>query len=91
VRSASIGAGGVAAVPARARQAEAALTGQPWDEAAVQRAAQALQTEFTPLSDMRASSAYRRTVLARLVQRFWLESQGHTDVSLESFRLEEMA
>ena len=91
VRSASIGAGGVAAVPARARQAEAALTGQPWDEAAVQRAAQALQTEFTPLSDMRASSAYRRTVLARLVQRFWLESQGHTDVSLESFRLEESA
>jgi xanthine dehydrogenase small subunit len=91
VRSASIGAGGVAAVPARARQTEAALTGQPWDEAAVQRAAQALQTEFTPLSDMRASSAYRRTVLARLVQRFWLESQGHTDVSLESFRLEESA
>lgn len=91
VRAASIGAGGVAAVPARARQAEAALTGQPWNEAAVQRAAQALQTEFTPLSDMRASSAYRRTVLARLVQRFWLESQGHTEVSLESFRLEESA
>ena len=91
VRSASIGAGGVAAVPARARQAEAALTGQPWDEAAVQRAAQALQTEFTPLSDMRASSQYRSTVLARLVQRFWLESQGHTEVSLESLRLEESA
>jgi len=72
----------------RALAGEAALTGQPWDEAAVQRAAQALQTEFTPLSDMRASSQYRSTVLARLVQRFWLESQGMQQINLEAFTLE---
>lgn len=88
VRRASIGAGGVAATPARARQTEAALTGQPWSAETVQKAADALQAEFSPISDMRASCAYRRTVLASLLQRFWLESQGHDAVSVENFRLE---
>jgi xanthine dehydrogenase small subunit len=91
VRRASIGAGGVAATPARARQTEAALTGQPWTADTIARAAQALQGEFNPISDMRASGAYRRTVLASLLQRFWLESQGDDAVSVEDFRLEEAA
>ena len=76
VRSASIGAGGVAATPARARQTEAMLTGCPWDAATVSRAMQALRAEFSPISDMRASAGYRSTVLGNLLQRFWLESQG---------------
>ena len=88
VRRASIGVGGVAATPVRASQAEAALTGQPWTPATIDSAARALQAEFTPISDMRASGAYRRTVLASLLQRFWLESQGEELVSVENFRLE---
>ncbi|WP_440110420.1 xanthine dehydrogenase small subunit [Acidovorax sp. BL-A-41-H1] len=88
VRHASIGAGGVAATPARARLTEAALTGQPWTAETVANAAQVLQGEFTPISDMRASGDYRRTVLASLLQRFWLESQGEAAVSVENFRLE---
>ncbi|EER59605.1 xanthine dehydrogenase, small subunit [Acidovorax delafieldii 2AN] len=91
VRRASIGAGGVAPTPARARRTEAALAGQPWNAATVALAAQALQAEFTPLSDMRASSTYRRTVLTGLLQRFWLESQGEEAVSVEHFRLEALA
>ena len=47
MRRASIGAGGVAATPARARQTEAALTGQPWTADTIARAAQALQAEFS--------------------------------------------
>ncbi|CAM3782740.1 xanthine dehydrogenase small subunit [Paracidovorax anthurii] len=74
VQSARIGAGGVAAVPARARAAEAALAGQPWSEATALRAGEALQAEFSPISDMRASGAYRREVLAALLRRCWLES-----------------
>ncbi|MGV3680476.1 MAG: xanthine dehydrogenase small subunit [Acidovorax sp.] len=88
VRRASIGAGGVAATPARARQTEAAFSGQPWSSQTVKQAADALQAEFSPISDMRASGAYRRTVLASLLQRFWLESQGQEAVSVENFRLE---
>ena len=91
VRRASIGAGGVAATPARARQTEALLTGQPWTEGLAQRAGEALQAEFTPISDMRASGAYRRTVLAGLMRRYWLESQGQTAVSLEDFSLADCA
>lgn len=88
VHAARIGAGGVAATPARARQTEAALQGRPWSEATVQQAAQVLQAEFNPISDMRASSAYRRTVLANLLQRLWLESQGHPQASLQQLSQE---
>ncbi|MGA0569757.1 xanthine dehydrogenase small subunit [Variovorax sp. VNK109] len=91
VRKASIGVGGVAATPVRATQAEAALTGQPWTVRAAKVAAGALRTEFQPISDMRASAAYRSEVLGNLMQRFWLESQGVTQINLESFRLEEAA
>ncbi len=88
VQRASIGAGGVAATPARARQTEAALTGQPWTEATAQRAAAVLQAEFSPISDMRASGAYRRQVLGSLLQRYWLETQGQPSVSLDTLTLE---
>jgi len=91
VQRASIGAGGVAATPARARQTEAALAGQPWTEATAQRAAAVLQAEFSPISDMRASGAYRRQVLGSLLQRYWLESQGHPSVSLDTLTLEATA
>lgn len=83
-----IGAGGVAATPARATRTEAALLGQPWHAATVQAAAAVLQAEFSPISDMRASGDYRRHVLGSLVQRFWLESQGQSGASLEDIRVE---
>ena len=88
---ASIGAGGVAATPARAVQTEAALTGQPWTLQTVQQAMAVLRAEFSPISDMRASGAYRREVLGNLLQRYWLESQGVQQINLESFVLEERA
>ncbi|MDP3756674.1 xanthine dehydrogenase small subunit [Polaromonas sp.] len=89
VNSASIGAGGVAATPVRASQTEAVLTGRPWTAATVQQAISTLRAEFSPISDMRASGAYRSEVLGNLLQRFWLESQGLQQINLESFVLEE--
>ena len=80
----SIGAGGVAATPARARRTEAVLRGQPWTLAAAQQAGAMLREEFQPISDMRASAAYRSQVLGNLMQRFWLESQGVRHINLES-------
>jgi len=88
VRKASVGAGGVAATPVRARQTEAALTGQPWNTSTVQTAMATLRREFSPISDMRASAAYRSTVLGNLLQRYWLESQGLQVVNLEQLTLE---
>ena len=89
VVSASIGVGGVAATPVRARKTEAALDGKAWTLEAVQRAITILRAEFQPISDMRASSAYRSEVLGNLLQRFWLESQGMQAINLESFTLQE--
>ena len=85
-----IGAGGVAATPVRAVQTEALLRGAPWTLETAQRATAALRAEFQPISDMRASSAYRSEVLGNLMQRFWLESQGEQRINLESFCLDEV-
>ncbi|MDD0838357.1 xanthine dehydrogenase small subunit [Curvibacter sp. HBC61] len=83
VQSASIGVGGVAATPVRASATEAALRGQAWQPASVQQAAEVLRSEFSPISDMRASSAYRREVLGNLLQRLWLDSQGLSTIDLQ--------
>ncbi len=78
-----IGAGGVAATPVRASKTEACLAGKVWNEQAALEAAQVLRAEFQPISDMRASAAYRSEVLGNLLRRFWLESQGVTNINLE--------
>ncbi len=88
VTQASIGVGGVAATPVRAVQTQAALQGQVWNAATVQAAMQVLRAEFSPISDMRASAAYRSEVLGNLLQRFWLQSQGKADTALETLVLE---
>jgi len=87
----SIGAGGVAATPARAVKTEAFLQDQPWTQAAVLEAANVLRAEFQPIADMRASAGYRSEVLGNLLQRFWLESQGVRQINLEQFTLQEPA
>ncbi len=88
ITQASIGAGGVAATPARARQTEAALQGQPWAHASLSQAKTTLRGEFQPISDMRASAAYRTQVLGNLLERFWQEIQDPTSASLQNLSLE---
>ena len=88
VTKASIGAGGVAATPVRAAKTQAALVGQDWSQATVDRAISVLRGEFSPISDMRASASYRVQVLGNLLQRFWLQSQGVQQINLQNFTLE---
>jgi xanthine dehydrogenase small subunit len=76
VASVRLAYGGMAATVRRAAQAEAALLGQPWTQASVRAAQAALAQDFTPLSDMRASAAYRLQVAQNLLQRFWLETRA---------------
>ena len=87
VLHASIGVGGVATTPVRARKTEAALQAQAWTQPAAHEAMRVLRAEFTPISDRRASATYRRQVLGNLLQRYWLESQGVENINLESFTL----
>ncbi len=75
VRTARFAFGGMAATVKRAAAAEAAILGTPWDEAAVAAAQGALGADFAPLTDMRASAAYRLQVAKNLLRRFWLETR----------------
>jgi xanthine dehydrogenase small subunit len=69
--------GGMAATVKRAANAEAEIAGQPWTEATLRAAQAALERDFTPLSDMRAGSAYRMTTARNLLERLWLETRIH--------------
>jgi xanthine dehydrogenase small subunit len=71
------GYGGMAAIPFRARGVEAAVVGRPWGLDAVTAAMAAAQAEMSPIDDMRASAAYRRTVARNLLLRFHHETRGH--------------
>jgi xanthine dehydrogenase small subunit len=89
VQQVSIGAGGVAPMPVRARKTEASLRGQAWNADTVMAAQTALRAEFQPISDMRASAHYRQTVMGNLLHRFWLESQGMSAINLETLTASE--
>jgi xanthine dehydrogenase small subunit len=76
--------GGMAEVPARAPRCEQSLLDQEWTEVSIDRAMQALDEDFSPISDMRASAVYRRQVCKNLLKRFYLETSGLTDIEVYS-------
>jgi carbon-monoxide dehydrogenase medium subunit len=69
VREARIAIGGAGPVPFRARQAEAALRGTVWGDAALREAGVLAAEEASPLGDIHASAAYRRWLVRALVPR----------------------
>ncbi|MET9956175.1 FAD binding domain-containing protein [Streptomyces sp. NPDC006339] len=71
VRKARIGLGGVAATPIRALATEAALEGRPWTAETVEAAAPVLRGEGTPMSDHRASAAYRSAMLGQSLLKLY--------------------
>jgi xanthine dehydrogenase small subunit len=73
VASVRIGLGGVAATPLRAVAAEEALKGRPWTRETVTAAAGELARAGTPMSDHRASEAYRIAMLRNSLLKFFAE------------------
>ncbi|WP_372527534.1 xanthine dehydrogenase small subunit [Piscinibacter sp.] len=84
VKQVRLAYGGMAAIVKRAPQAEAAVQGQPWTQATVDAAKAALARDFTPLTDMRASAAYRLQVALNLLQRFWLETRRTNPLPIQA-------
>jgi len=72
VTAARIAHGGCGPRAARAPAAEAVLVGAPFDAAAADRAAHALQSDIAPLSDLRGSAEYRRLAAGNLLRRIAL-------------------
>jgi xanthine dehydrogenase small subunit len=76
VVSARIAYGGMAATPKRASAVEAALMGRAWTLRTVTAALPAFDRDFAPISDMRASAAYRAQAAKNLLLRAFHETQG---------------
>ena len=62
---------------------EAALLGLPLTPQGIAPALKAFAEDFQPLSDMRASAAYRLKVAQNLLTRYALERAGHPAHVLE--------
>lgn len=73
VQSIKIAFGGMAAIPKRAFNTEKVLLGQVMTPELIKQAQIALAQDYQPLSDGRASSAYRLQVAQNCLQRFYLE------------------
>ncbi|WP_170763713.1 xanthine dehydrogenase small subunit [Ruegeria lacuscaerulensis] len=83
VTQARIAFGGMAAIPKRATNVEAALIGKPWTHETIQAALPSFAKDFTPLTDMRASATYRLETAKAMLERYFLEDQGETTNVLE--------
>jgi len=66
--------GGMAGTPKRARSAEEALKGKPWNEDTVNAASWILSEDYAPITDMRASARYRLRVAQNLLRKFFIET-----------------
>ena len=76
VTAARIAFGGMAGTPKRARAVEAALIGQPLTPALAAALKPAFAADFTPLTDMRASAAYRLEAAANMAIRYAHDMAG---------------
>jgi xanthine dehydrogenase small subunit len=67
----------MAGTPKRAKHAEAALGGaEPGKPESWERAVAALERDYTPMSDMRASADYRLKVVQNLLRKTLSEISG---------------
>ena len=76
IAHARVAFGGVAATPKRGAATEKALLGQPWNETTARAAMAALDQDYKPLTDMRASADYRSATARNLLYRFFLETRA---------------
>ena len=79
IASARIACGGMAGTPKRAKRAEAAIAGARLDDPATwERARAAFEKDYTPMTDMRASSGYRMEIVRNLLTKALTEIAAET-------------
>lgn len=66
--------GGLAAVPKRAIHCEETLRDKGWNEETLHAGIEALDKDFSPITDMRSTADYRRTICGNLLKRFYLDT-----------------
>jgi len=75
IQSIRIAYGGMAAVPKRAVYCEKVLLNSLVTDETINKAKKALEKDFRPISDMRASKLYRMEVAKNLLEKFCIEIQ----------------
>ena len=73
IAEARIAFGGMSATPKRAKAAEAQLKGKPFGEEAFKAAMTAMEQDFAPIDDHRASAAYRMKAAKNLLLKYFVE------------------
>ncbi|GAA5483889.1 xanthine dehydrogenase molybdopterin binding subunit [Haloferula sargassicola] len=76
ITEARLAYGGVAPTPIRARKTESALLNLPASEATSETILTLLATEFAPISDTRATAAYRHHLIRDLFLKFFVERRS---------------
>jgi xanthine dehydrogenase small subunit len=92
VTAVTSGFGGMAGIPKAASQLEQALLNQQVSMAAFEKAAQVLDQDFAPMSDVRATSEYRMQVAQNLIQKCAFELSNPNSVTrIESLNNSELS
>ena len=73
IKSIRVAYGGMASIPRRAIYCEKILLNSSMSEQIIDKAKKALEKDFKPISDMRASGKYRMEVAKNLLQKCFLE------------------
>jgi len=73
ITNVKIAYGGMAAIPKRATYCERVLLNSSITREVIDKAKNALEKDFIPISDMRASAKYRRIVAKNLLEKCFLE------------------
>ena len=76
VQNIRIAYGGMAATPKRAFYCEKILSNSLVTDEIIHKAKKALEKDFKPISDMRASGSYRMEVAKNLLEKFYAEIKG---------------
>ena len=82
ITAARLAFGGMAGIPQRANTVEAYLVGKPLTTASFAHAAHLLPEDFSPLSDMRGSAAYRMQAASNLILKYGIDICEGTQIRL---------
>ena len=77
--------GGLAEIVKRAPACEAAVNGAAWNADTIDSACDALASDFSPITDMRASADMRLVAVQNLLRRFWLETSGEAPQTVYTY------
>jgi len=84
IKNIKIAYGGMSAIPKRATYCEKVLLNSSITKEVIEKAKNALEKDFVPVSDMRASRNYRNVIAKNLLEKCFLEINGKKLIGIYS-------